>query len=162
VFARAGVTAAFGRFASHGVRTVVGTDGYNMDLLGELNAASMISKIAAGRPDVATAPELIDAVTAAAAAAVGRPDLGHVAAGATADLTVVDLRHPQMQPLADPRRGLIALANRADIAQVFVDGRLLIDGGRLVRGDEQAISAAGAAAIGRIWDLPEARAALPR
>jgi cytosine/adenosine deaminase-related metal-dependent hydrolase len=150
VFARAGTTAAFGRFAAHGVRTVVGTDGYNMDLLGELNAASMISKIAAGRPDVATAPELIEAVTATAAAAVRRPDLGHIAAGATADLTVVDLRHPQMRPLADPRRGLVALANRADIAQVFVDGRPLIDEGRLASGNEQAICAAGAAAIGRI------------
>ncbi|MGI4939946.1 MAG: amidohydrolase family protein [Janthinobacterium lividum] len=162
VFARTGTVAAYGRFAGHGVRTVVGTDGYNMDLLGELNAASMISKIAAGDPGVATAPELIEAVTATAAGVIGRPDLGHISPGATADLTVVDLSHPQMQPLADPRRGLIALANRADIAQVFVDGRLLVNGGRLAIGNEQAICAAGAAAIERIWDLPEARAALPR
>ncbi len=161
VFARTGVPAAFGRFSGHGVRTVVGTDGYNMDLLGELNAAAMISKIAAGRPDVATAPELIEAVTATAAAVVGRADLGQIEPGATADLTVVDMTHPQLQPMADPRRGLVALANRADIAQVFVDGRLLVDQGRLATGDEHAICQAGAAAIGRIWDLPEARAALP-
>ena len=162
VFARTGTVAAYGRFAGHGVRTVVGTDGYNMDLLGELNAASMISKIAAGDPEAATAPELIEAVTATAAGVIGRPDLGHISPGATADLTVVDLSHPQMQPLADPRRGLIALANRADIAQVFVDGKLLVNGGRLATGDEQAICKAGVAAIERIWDLPEARAALPR
>jgi hypothetical protein len=31
------------------VRTLVGTDGYDMDLLGELNATAMISKITAGR-----------------------------------------------------------------------------------------------------------------
>ncbi len=162
VFARTGTVASFARFAGHGVRTVVGTDGYNMDLLGELGAAAMISKIAAGQPDVATAPELIEAVTATAAAVIQRPDLGRIAPGATADLTVVDMTHPQLQPMADPRRALIALANRADIAQVFVDGRLLIDRARLVRGDEQAICAAGSAAIARIWDLPEARAALPR
>jgi len=141
------------------VRTVVGTDGYNMDLLGELNAASMISKITAGRADIATAPELIDAVTATAAAAIRRPDLGVIEAGATADLTVVDLTHPMVQPLFDPRRGLIALANRADIAQVVVDGRVLVAEGRFTGGDEAAITAAGAAAIRRIWDLPEARAA---
>ena len=162
VFARTGTVAAYGRFAAHGVRTVVGTDGYNMDLLGELNAASMISKINAGRADVASAPELIEAVTATAAAALGRPDLGRIAPGATADLTVVDLTHPQLQPLSDPRRGLVALANRADIAQVFVDGRLLVDAGRLLGVDEQRVCTAGAAAIRRIWDLPEARAALPR
>ena len=159
VFARAGVTAAFGRFAGRGVRTAVGTDGYNMDLLGELNAASMISKISAGRADVATAPELIDAVTSTPAAAIGRPDLGAIEPGATADLTVVDLSHPHLQPISDPRRGLVALANRADIDLVVVDGRVLVAGGRYAGGDEAAIAAAGVAAIERIWDLPEARAA---
>lgn len=159
VFARTGTSAAFGRFAGHGVRTVVGTDGYNMDLLGELNAASMISKIAAGDATVASSPALIDAVTATAAAAIRRPDLGVIAPGATADLTVVDMTHPQFQPLFDPRRGLIALANRADIDLVVVDGRLLVSGGQYLHADEAAICAAGATAIGRIWDLPEARAA---
>ena len=36
-----------------------------MDLLGELNAASMISKIASGRADVANAPDLIGSGVAA-------------------------------------------------------------------------------------------------
>ena len=83
VFARAGVTAAFARFAERGVRTLVGTDGYNMDLLGELNAAAMISKIISGRADAANAPALIDAVTSEAAAAIARPDLGEIKAGDT-------------------------------------------------------------------------------
>jgi cytosine/adenosine deaminase-related metal-dependent hydrolase len=159
VFARSGVTAAFSRFAQHGVRTVVGTDGYNMDLLGELNAASMISKISSQRADTANAPELIDAVTATAASLISRPDLGIIATGATADLTVIDMTHPHLQPLFDPRRALIALANRANVDQVIVDGRVLIDAGRYLHGDEAAIAAAGTAAIEKIWNLPEAQAA---
>jgi cytosine/adenosine deaminase-related metal-dependent hydrolase len=158
VFARSGVTAAFSRFAGHGVRTVVGTDGYNQDFLGELNAASMISKLSSGKADVANAPELIEAVTAIAAGVLNRPDLGVIAPGATADLTVVDMTHPHLQPLFDPRRGLIALANRANIDLVIVDGRVLIEDGRH-GGDETAIMEAGSAAVRRIWDLPEARAA---
>jgi cytosine/adenosine deaminase-related metal-dependent hydrolase len=159
VFARAGITAAFGRFAGQGVRTVVGTDGYNMDLLGELNAASLISKLTSQRADVASSPELIESVTATAAAVINRPDLGTITAGATADLTVVDLTHPHLQPLYDPRRALVALANRANIDQVIVDGRVLIDGSRYIRADEATIISAGAVAIGRIWDLPEAQKA---
>jgi cytosine/adenosine deaminase-related metal-dependent hydrolase len=159
VFARSGVTAAFSRFVAHGVRTVVGTDGYNMDLLGELNAASMISKISSQRADAASAPELIDAVTATAASLIKRADLGIIAPGATADLTVIDMTHPHLQPLFDPRRALIALANRANVDQVIVDGRVLVGGGRYLHGDQAAIVAAGAAAIGKIWALPEAQAA---
>src|SRR6266568_7755255 len=159
VFARSGVTAAFSRFAEHGVRTVVGTDGYNMDLLGELNAASMISKITSGRAEAASAPDLIESVTATAAALIKRPDLGMIVPGATADLTVVDLTHPHLQPLFDPRRGLIALGNRANIDQVIVDGRVLIDAGRYLHGDETTLVSAATAAIGKIWDLPEAQAA---
>ncbi|AWN47492.1 ethylammeline chlorohydrolase [Methylobacterium terrae] len=159
VFARAGRTAAFSRFAGHGIRTLVGTDGYNMDLLGELNAASLISKIDAGRAEVAESAALVDAVTGEAAAAIGRPDLGVLAPGAKADLTVVEMTHPHLQPLHDPLRALIALANRANIAQVVVDGRVLVEDGRYLAGDEAAITREGAAAIERIWDLPEARAA---
>jgi cytosine/adenosine deaminase-related metal-dependent hydrolase len=130
-----------------------------MDLLGELNAASMISKITAQRADAANAPELIDAVTATAANLIKRPDLGIIARGATADLTVVDMTHPHLRPLFDPRRALIALANRANVDQVIVNGRQLINAGRYVHGDEAAIVAAGTAAIEKIWDLPEAQAA---
>jgi cytosine/adenosine deaminase-related metal-dependent hydrolase len=162
VFARAGTTAAFSRFTDHGVKTLVGTDGYNMDLLGELNAAAMISKIVSGRAEAADAPSLIDAVTHTAAATIGRADLGEIKVGAAADLTVVDLTHPHLQPLFDPRRALIWLANRANIDMVVVDGRILIEAGRYIGADEDAITSAGAAAIQKVWDLPEAQATLLR
>ena len=55
--------------------------------------------------------------------------------------------------------GLVALGNRANIDQVIVDGRVLIDAGRYIHGDETAIISAASAAIGKIWDLPEAQAA---
>ncbi len=42
---------------------------------------------------------------------------------------------------------------------MIVDGRILVDEGRYLAGDEAAITREGAAAIERIWDLPEARAA---
>ncbi|WP_102227185.1 amidohydrolase family protein [Acidimangrovimonas sediminis] len=159
VFARGGMTAAFGRFEAAGLNTLVGTDGYNMDLLGELNAASMISKITAGRADVAGSAALIDAVTHRAAAAIKRPDLGAIAPGMRADLSVIDMGHPHLQPFHDPERTLIALANRANVDEVIVDGETRIAGGRYIGACEAEITRAGAAAIGRIWDLPEARAA---
>lgn len=160
VFARGGTVASYARFRSHGVRTVVATDGYNMDLLAEVNAAALISKITTGDATQASAPELINAITLDAAQAIRRNDLGRIEVGAKADLTVLDFRHPHLQPMHDPLRAAVWLANRANIGTVMVDGRVLIDGGRARHLDEAAITDAGAAAIRKIWDLPEARAAL--
>ncbi len=159
VFALAGTAAIFGRFACHRVRTLVGTDGYNMDLIGELNVASTMSKLMSGRAETASAPELIGAVTHEAAVAIDRPDLGTIRAGAKADLTIVDLSGPLTQPLHNPRRALMWLSNRADLDCVMVDGRLLVEDGRAKGVDEAAVTRAGAAAIQKIWDSPEARAA---
>ncbi|HZU89018.1 MAG TPA: amidohydrolase family protein, partial [Stellaceae bacterium] len=124
VFARGGTPASFASFKGHGVRTLIGTDGYNLDLLGELHAAALISKTQAGDAEVASSPELIAAVTGEAAAAIGRDDLGAIRPGGGADLTIIDLGHPHLQPLFDPRRALVRLANRANVDAVIVDGRV--------------------------------------
>ncbi|WP_123834569.1 hypothetical protein [Methylobacterium currus] len=79
--------------------------------------------------------------------AIRRPDLGVLAVGATAGLAVVDMTRPHLQPLHDPLRARIALANRDDIAKVVVDGRALVDEGRCLAGGAQAIVREGAAAI---------------
>jgi cytosine/adenosine deaminase-related metal-dependent hydrolase len=159
-FARGGIFAPYGRFAAQGIRTVIATDGYNMDLIGELSAAGFVSKLEAGRADVATAGELLGAVTHVAADALARADLGRIVAGATADLTVVDMSHSHLQPMADPVRALVWLGHRADLDSLVVDGRLVVQDGRHLHVDERIITVEGAAAIRKVWESPEARAAL--
>jgi len=58
VFARAGVTAAFSRFAGHGVSTVIGTDGYNMTCSANSTRVDDLEDHVR-RADVANAPELM-------------------------------------------------------------------------------------------------------
>lgn len=139
---------------------MVGTDGYNMDLLGEINAAGIVSKVSRADARSATAPALLAAITETGAQALGRPDLGRITPGAKADLTVVDMTHPHLQPHYDPRRALVALANRANIETVITDGRVLVSEGALALADGPALAEAGAAAIRKIWDQPSAREAL--
>ena len=152
-FARGGVFAPFGRFAQHGIRTAVGTDGYIMDMTNELRMAGLISKLESGQSDRATAWQLFTAATSGAAAVLGRRDIGRIAPGAKADLLVVGMKAPHLQPVADPLTNFIWYGSGRDITDVVVDGQILQRQGRLLVGDEQDIIARGAAATAKVWRI---------
>jgi cytosine/adenosine deaminase-related metal-dependent hydrolase len=161
-FSRGGVWAPFERFQSHGLRTLVATDGYCMDMVTELGAAGMISKLHSGRSDAATAWDLVRAVTLDAAEAIRRDDLGRIAPGARADLLVVDLAKPHLQPISDPIRTLVWNGRGTDITALMVDGCLLVEGGRFLLADEGAIMGEGVAAVKKLWHTEEAQAIIAR
>jgi cytosine/adenosine deaminase-related metal-dependent hydrolase len=154
-YARQGEFAPFGRFRKRGIRTALGTDGYSMDMVSEMRQAGFVSKLYAADSAGATARELIDAATVSGAEALGRKDLGVIAPGARADLVVIDMARPHLQPVSDPLRTLVWNARGADVSAVMVDGRLLVEGGRYLLGDEAAIVRDGARAGERLWAVAE-------
>ena len=161
-FARGGVTASWQRFRSKGIRTVIATDGYNLDIIEEIRAAGLISKIAASDSAVATVGELVAAVTTEAAAAIGRDDIGRLAPGLRADLVAIDLGGSHLRPVSDPLKALVWRASAHDVWATMVDGRLLVNEGRYLAGDEARITEAGASAIEKVWSHPEAQKFLRR
>ena len=66
----------------------------------------------------------IDAATSGGADALGRPDLGRLAPGCKADVTVIDFTHTLQTP--DPIQSLMTSASGRDIRAVFIDGRLVM------------------------------------
>ncbi len=151
-FARGAVSAVWQRTAARGVRTAIGLDGYAMDTIGELRTAALVSKLASGRSEDAAARDLVAAATVGSAAALGRDDLGRIAPGCRADVVAVDLGRAHLAPVSDPLKTMVWHANGSDIAAVIVDGRLVVEAGRHLLVDEDAIVAEGAAAIRKVWE----------
>jgi cytosine/adenosine deaminase-related metal-dependent hydrolase len=156
VFARWGAPAPFHRFTARGVRTAIGTD-QERDYVVELRTAGLMSKLHAGQAHVASAGELLRAATLTGADALGRADLGRIEPGARADLVVVDLGRPPLRPAYDPVASLVWHATGGDVTAVLVDGEVLVEDGRFMRGDEAAIRRDAAAAIERVWAAASAR-----
>jgi len=124
-YARAGISVTADRFWRNGVAMGIGTDAYAMDMLAEMRMAGFFSKLATGRSDTATAWSLLDAATRVGADALGRPDLGRIAVGATADLAVFDLSGYHLEPVIDPVKSLVWYANAGDLHSVLVDGEVV-------------------------------------
>jgi 5-methylthioadenosine/S-adenosylhomocysteine deaminase len=156
-YARSGRLAARSRFTRAGVRTTIGTDANAVDIIADLRMAAINSKLESGDATAGSAWELVEAATAMAADVLGRPDLGRIEPGATADLIAIDLAQAHLQPVYDPIKVLVWNGTGRDVHFVMVAGEALITDGRFIRGPEREIVAAGAAAMHRVWSRAEER-----
>lgn len=138
VFARDGTLMHdLGRYVRAGINVGIGTDTHPHNLLEELRWAEVLARVAAGPTHELGTAKVFEAATIGGARALGREDLGRLAPGAAADLVVVDVTHPAMQPLRDPLRSLVYAAADRAVEHVFVAGRKVVDGGRVTTLDRE-------------------------
>jgi cytosine/adenosine deaminase-related metal-dependent hydrolase len=72
------------------------------------------------------------AATVGGAKALGRDDIGRLAAGAKADIVLVDLSHPAMAPARDPLRSFVFHAADRAVRTVLIDGVVALKDGKPV------------------------------
>jgi 5-methylthioadenosine/S-adenosylhomocysteine deaminase len=120
----------------------VGTDTYPHNMLDEPRLVSYLARTQVGNPRTMTSTELFNAATIGGARALGREDIGRIAPGCRADLVLVDVTHPTMRPLRDPVRNLIFAAGDRAIRAVYVDGRKVVENGRVLTVDYPAAAEA--------------------
>ncbi|NIM71554.1 MAG: TRZ/ATZ family hydrolase [Xanthomonadales bacterium] len=119
-----------------GVNVALGTDGAasnnDLDLLAELRTAALLAKGVAADPCALSAGEALELVTINAAQALGLGEtLGSIEVGKQADLCAVDLDRPQSQPVHHVISQLVYAATSAQVSDVWVGGRRLLEGGAL-------------------------------
>jgi cytosine/adenosine deaminase-related metal-dependent hydrolase len=152
VFARRGVVMeSFSRYKRAGVNMSLGTDTNPQSVIEAMRWAAVCSKIVERNTEAATAADAFDAATLGGARALGRDDLGRIAPGAKADLVLWKARSWGMTPLRDPVKNIVYNANAEDVDRVWVNGRLVVDGGTVLAADEDAILAALQAGGERMW-----------
>jgi 5-methylthioadenosine/S-adenosylhomocysteine deaminase len=123
-----------------GLRLGLGTDGCSssndLDMWQAMRQAALLARLTSGRPDVASAHEVVRAATLDGARALGLDDLvGSVEVGKRADLVLVDLDRPHLTPVHDVHALLVFAAGRADVTDVLVDGVVVVRAGRSTRLD---------------------------
>lgn len=128
-----------------GVTVGLATDGpashNSLDTFQEMKFAAITHKQSTGDPTFLTTRQTIGMATRDAAVAMHRPELGTIALGAPADITIVDVSGAHVAPGYDIEATLVYGSRASDVTHTIVDGRVVVDAGGVVGVDEERIVA---------------------
>jgi len=143
---------SFDRYLKAGINMGIGTDTFPKDIISDMRYAALASRVAeksfmAGHPR-----DVFNAATLGGAKMLGRNDLGRLARGAKADITIINLRDIAFGAVRDPIRSLMETAASRDVRTVIVDGETLVDNGKYLRLNEEELLAQVQTKGDEVWD----------
>lgn len=139
-----------GRYRARGVNVGLGTDCAPHNLIEEMRLAIVAGRLMSEDIRSLNTAGAFEAATLGGAAALGRDDIGALAPGMAADVVLVDLDHPLMQPARDPLRSFVFHAADRAVRTVLVDGEMVLKDGNPVHLDPATAMARVAEAQARM------------
>jgi cytosine/adenosine deaminase-related metal-dependent hydrolase len=142
VFARSGEALhSFSSMASRGITMAMGTDTFPPDMIDNLRQGLNICHIMDGGTRQATAAGFYNAATLGGARALDRGDLGRLAPGAKADITVFDLSGFHIGQVTDPIHSMVLAGTGRDFRAAYIDGKPVMEDFRVIGADHEALAA---------------------
>lgn len=115
------------------ITTGFGTDWMQNDPFEGMRNAMNVMRVRIGDADFLPAQQALWFQTMGAAAVLGmETEIGSLEAGKKADLIVLDLDRPHLQPYYGGYAGLVFYARAADVVDSVIDGRVVLENGRPV------------------------------
>jgi len=124
---------------TRGIQVGLGTDGAasnnSLDLIREMDICAKIQKIRSLDPVAVPAADVVQIATAGGAAVVGMAEnIGALAAGMKADVILVNLNSPHLQPMHGTDL-LVYAADGADVQTVLINGRPVMQDRKVISFD---------------------------
>ncbi len=124
----------------------LGTDGAasknNLDLFGEIGLAARLAKVKTHDPAALPAEAALDLALSGGAACLGLSGVvGRLEPGYACDLVVMDFSAPRLTPCFDPISHLVYAATGGQTRHVVVDGRQVVNQGKLLTLDLDEVMA---------------------
>jgi 5-methylthioadenosine/S-adenosylhomocysteine deaminase len=129
---------------ARGVTVGLGTDGCasnnNLDLFQEMDSAAKLHKVHRLDPTVMPSEVVLEMATLGGAKVLGlEKEIGSLEVGKKADIIILDLNRPHLQPIYNIISHLVYSATGADVRDVIIDGKLIMQDRKLLTLDEEMI-----------------------
>jgi 5-methylthioadenosine/S-adenosylhomocysteine deaminase len=124
--------APLGVFAAAGVDVGLGTDGpagsnNNLDMIEEMATAARLQKVLRKDPKALSARGALELATIGSARALNMADrIGTIEPGKRADIIVMNLGTPSIQPIYSIESAIVYAASGDDVTATIVDGKVLM------------------------------------
>jgi 5-methylthioadenosine/S-adenosylhomocysteine deaminase len=116
-----------------GITVALGTDGpasnNALDMFREMYMVTALQKLATGNASALGAETVLRMATVEGAKVMGLADCDTLSAGKLADLIVIDLKQPNMQPLGNIMANIVYAGSKSNIRLTMVNGRILYEDG---------------------------------
>ena len=119
--------------AKHGVKLALGTDGAGsnnaLDMFREMYLVSVLQKQLMGDAAAGSADRTLEMACVGGARAMGLDDCDDLAVGKLADLVVIDMAQPNMQPVNNIARNIVYSGSKSNVRLTMVNGKVLYENG---------------------------------
>lgn len=124
----------------HGINLAIGTDGpasnNALDMFREMYLAAVLQKLKRRDASAMDAGEVLRMATVGGSRAMGLSDCETVAEGQLADLVLLDLHRPNMQPENNLVKNLVYSGSKENVKMTMVDGKILYEDGVFFVGED--------------------------
>lgn len=121
-----GAMESFARLKRAGIRIGLGTDTFPPDMVENMRLGISLCRAVDQSVTAVSAADFYDAATVHAADAIGRPDLGRLAVGAKADMTLFDLSDFAIGQVIDPIQTMMLSGTGRDFKTAIINGRVVM------------------------------------
>lgn len=126
-----------------GINTAIGTDGPSsnnaLDMFREIYLAAVTQKLKTSDAAACDAAELLKAATVGGAHCMGLYNCDIIDTGKKADLTVIDLHRPNMQPINNIIKNIVYSGSKENVKLTMINGKILYENGEFIGTDIEKI-----------------------
>jgi len=119
-----------------GINVALATDGAasndNLDMIEAMRITALLHKVVTLDPSTIVAWDVLEMATIRGAKALGLDkEIGSIEEGKKADIILIDMRKPHLQPIHDPVSIIVYCANGSDVDTVIVGGKVIMRNRRI-------------------------------
>lgn len=147
--------APIGRLLEKGINVAIGTDGPSsnncLDMFREMFLVTGLAKLLQKDASAVDANEVLKMATVNGAHAMGLLDADVLAEGKLADIIMIDLHQPNMQPLNNITKNIVYSGSKQNVKMTMINGQILYYDGEYLNGvDAEKIYAKANEIIARL------------